>query len=114
VARNTVINGHPFRPSYFWFLARLWLLSDGAKGAINTCNHIFTHADTDTIVVMMKAGYLIRTSFDPAHPHNIKPSSIQRTWVSFTGSGVAYYLKLVERVNWRVRTDLMHGYSGIH
>lgn len=94
-------------PSRFWMLCRLWVLSSGGKIAVNSRHYPFDKHHRQYIADNIKLGYLVRTSFDPAHPHAVRPSHIQRTWISFTPAGVRFFKSVVQRINDYARKDVL-------
>jgi hypothetical protein len=94
-------------PSDYWLLCRLWVLSSGGRIAVNSRYYPFTKVHRQIIADNIKRGYLVRTSFDPANPHAVRPSHIQRTWISFTPSGVRSFKSLLEQINNYARKDVL-------
>lgn len=90
-----------------WFLlSRLWVLSGSGAVALDSRNYTFTSSQRHYVADLINMGLLIRTSFDPAAPHAVKPSHIQRTYISFTPAGVRYYRVVVKESNKRLMNDL--------
>jgi hypothetical protein len=92
----------------FWMMSRLWVLSASGSQAVNTHHYKMDKTqEHKNIRSLVDLGFLIRTSFDPAHPYAVRPSHIQRTYISFTPAGVRYYKSVVEKVNRYVRDDVL-------
>ena len=90
-----------------WFmLSKLWMLSGAGSVAVDSRNHSFTGTEINYIANLITHGLLIRTSFDPAAPYAVKPRHIQRTYISFTPSGVHYYGVVVKECDRLLMYDL--------
>lgn len=93
-----------------WFtLSKLWLCSDGGAQAVNTRQYPMNGDESKAIKIMMGHSLLVRTSFDPAHPYLVRPSHINKTYISFTTAGIAYYLAVVDLINKRAQSDTIGG-----
>jgi hypothetical protein len=91
----------------FWLLSHLWVLSGGGVNAVNSMDHTFTRDENKHIIAFVKSGIVVRTSFDPARPHAVKPSFIHRTYISLTPPGVKLYKSMVHEVNKHVKNDIL-------
>lgn len=101
----------PRLTTYQWFtLCKLYTLSRGGAAAVNTRNYQFTPMEGQHITHMMRQGIVIRTSFDPAHPHLVKPSHINKTYISFTAPGISFYKAVVKEIH---RTSYIDTYRSI-
>jgi len=92
-----------------WFaLSRLYVLTNGGAVAFNNINKAFDTHERARLTQMIHLDLLLRTTFDPAQPHAVKPSHITRTYVSFTPTGVKYYNDTVKQINERAHIDIYH------
>lgn len=83
-----------------WFmLSKLYYLTSGGGAAVDTRNYPFTKTEINYIGKLIKAGMINRTSFDPAHPHAVKPSHIVKTYISLTVPGITYYNAVVKEIH---------------
>ena len=90
-----------------WFmLSKLWVLTSAGAVAVNSRNYSFTNTDRNIIAKLQDHALLIRTSFDPAAPYAVKPSHIQRTYISFTPAGVHYFRGVVKECDRLMMYDL--------
>ena len=90
-----------------WFmLSRLWILSSQGAVAVDSRNYSFGSTDRNVIANIKDHGLLIRTSFDPAAPYAVKPKHIQKTYISFTPSGIHYYRGVVKQCDRLLMLDL--------
>jgi hypothetical protein len=82
----------PLLTLHQWFtLSKLHTLSRGGVDAVNTRSYPFTKVEGHHIARLIEHNMIRRTSFDPAHPHLVRPKHIQRTYISFTPSGLNYF-----------------------
>lgn len=96
-----------------WFmLSRLFMLTSGGSHCVDSRNVPFTVWDREVIRTLMQLGYVIRTSFDPAHPRAVKPSHISKTYISLTPSGIAFFRVVVEKISRAVRDDTLNASTG--
>ena len=85
---------------YQWFmLCKLYFLTSGGGGAVDSRNYPFTTTELNYISKLINAGMIRRTTFDPAHPHAVKPSYINNTFISFTVPGITYYRAVVKEIH---------------
>jgi hypothetical protein len=91
----------------FSMMSRLWIYTVGGSVACNSVNYTFVSVDRRNISRLISLGFVKRTSFDPAHPYNIKPNYIQRTWISLTPEGISFYNGVVKQVYKIVQDDTL-------
>lgn len=85
---------------YEWFtLCKLYVLTGGGVTSLNTRNFPIEHNDKRRVKTMMNHKLLVRTSFDPAHPHLVRPSHINKTYISFTPLGIRFYKLVVKELH---------------
>lgn len=97
---GTLAQVTPRLTTYQWFtLCKLYFLTSGGGAAVNTRNYQFTTTEGQNITHLMRSGLLVRTTFDPAHPHAVKPSHINKTYISFTPYGLSFYKVVVKNVH---------------
>lgn len=86
----------PRLSAYEWFaLSKLYLLTSGGATSVNTRSYPFSSAEYQLMLSLMKKGIIVRTSFDPAHPYLVRPQHINKTYISLTPSGIAFYKRVV-------------------
>lgn len=90
----------------FFMLCRLITLSGGGSSAVNTLDRPFNDAEGKHLIRLSQLGFIVRTSFDPAHPHRVRPSHITKTYISLTPSGISFYKLVVYRTRKAVNDDL--------
>jgi len=83
----------------YFMLAKLYLLSGGGSQAVNSRHYKFRGMENQHIKLLMRFGLLTRTSFDPAHPYLVKPSHINKTYISLTTSGIAFHKLVVKELH---------------
>jgi len=85
---------------YQWFmLCKLYFLTSGGGAAVDSCKYPFTTTELNYISKLINAGLIHRTTFDPAHPHAVKPSHINNTFISFTVPGITFYKAVVKEIH---------------
>jgi hypothetical protein len=112
---NTALKQYPMiklNSHQFYTLARLWVLSAGGKQTVNRLNHVFKSNERCNIGYFKQMGLITVTSFDPAHPHLVRPQSISRSYLSFTPAGIKYYRGVVDKAVKLVRDDILNGMTG--
>lgn len=83
-----------------WFvLSRLYVLTSAGSQTIDSRNIQFSAWDRQVIQVLMQHQFVVRTSFDPAHPHAVKPSHITKTYITLTPSGLSFFRVVVKEIN---------------
>jgi len=93
-------------------LCKLYILSSGGKEAINGRNYPFRSGERHRIARLKDLGLVVRTSFDPAHPHLVKPKHISKSYISFTPSGIQFYKAVVQCIHKTAHKDILLLYSG--
>lgn len=85
---------------YQWFmLCKLYFLTSGGGAAVDSRNYPFSLTERNYISKLINAGLIRRTTFDPAHPHAVKPSHINNTFISFTVPGITFYKAVVKEIH---------------
>lgn len=92
---------------YQWFLlCRLFMLTGGGSTPIDSRSVQFTKHEQNMIPGLIRTGLILRTSFDPAMVRYSSHRSIQKVFISFTPSGLAFIRGVLTGLNKALRNDL--------
>jgi hypothetical protein len=78
----------------FLMLCRFWLLSLAGSRSVDVRALGLKSHEVKQVSILVRAGILSRSYFDPLHPHLIAYRSRQLVFISFTPAGITY-IKLV-------------------
>jgi hypothetical protein len=91
-----------------WFvLCRVWVHTSGGANAIDSRLVKFDGNERTRLAKMIKLGYLVRSSFDPASPRLVSSRCINRVYISFTPSGIRFVRGVLQSISKAVRDDLL-------
>ena len=90
----------------FFLVCKLYLLSGGGSQAVNTVNYTFSPGERQHLKRLKHLHLITRTSFDPLHPHLVRPSHINRTYISLTPSAITMYKAVMREVHRTSHNDL--------